>query len=805
MKLIKCGTEKRRHAVEESASINGIDYLEVLPATSIDALPLLLVRCFKSESLFDLGENNVIIEGGIRIKNIKIAWVLRADIAVNNLDAIADLTNDERARLIEIEPEERKYIIIIRPSSDGDFSTYTLRLIHESDNSLPPVNFDPILSSIDFTFKVECISNFDCKEEKVCPEEPREEPIIDYMAKDYASFRRLVLDRLSAIMPEWKERNPADLGIMLIELLAYVGDHLSYYQDAVLTEAYLGTARNRISIRRHARLLDYFVHEGCNSRVWVCFEVNSDGVNIPEKTMLLTGNSDDGKVVDENELEQMRDAKIFETMHDATFYIDHNEMHFYTWGESRCCLPRGATHATLKDTEKGLKIKAGDVLIFEEVLSPAGIEADADPSHRHAVRLVSVEHKLDELTDTKVIDIEWDVEDALPFPLCLWEVSSNGKIRQVSIARGNVVLADHGYTVSEVLEGNRSHFSLSDRPLTYRGTLDPSSSASSVFNYKVWEAMPDIYLIEGKEIWKPRRDLLSSDRFAREFVVEIDNDGIAHIRFGDGKHGMRPSNDLFTAVYRIGNGSEGNVGAESIRRIVGNGGFDPSVITLIRNPMPAMGGKDAEVLDDVRQNAPEAFRTQERAVTEADYEEVLKRHPEIQRARAEIRWTGSWYTVFVAIDRFGSREVDDEFRRDVINFLNRYRLAGYDLEISKPLYVALEIRMNICIDDNYFKEEVKKVLIEEFSSKTLPDGRRGFFHPDNFTFGQSVFLSKVYARAMSVDGVSSVIVERFGRRGGRDEIEGGMIKIGSSEIVRLDNDPNFPENGIIEFIVQGGR
>ena len=70
-------------------------------------------------------------------------------------------------------------------------------------------------------------------------------------------------------MPEWRERHVPDIGITLVELLAYVGDHLSYYQDAVATEAYLGTARQRISVRRHARLVDYQMHEGCNARAWV--------------------------------------------------------------------------------------------------------------------------------------------------------------------------------------------------------------------------------------------------------------------------------------------------------------------------------------------------------------------------------------------------------------------------------------------------------------------------------------------------------------------------------------------------------
>ena len=53
----------------------------------------------------------------------------------------------------------------------------------------------------------------------------RPPPPIDYLAKDYASFRRLMLDRLALLVPDWRERNPADLGVALVELLAYAGDH----------------------------------------------------------------------------------------------------------------------------------------------------------------------------------------------------------------------------------------------------------------------------------------------------------------------------------------------------------------------------------------------------------------------------------------------------------------------------------------------------------------------------------------------------------------------------------------------------
>src|SRR5690606_19009570 len=133
----------------------------------------------------------------------------------------------------------------------------------------PPAGFDPRLSEIQFSFKVQCESDFDCASITPCPTPPATNPRLDYLAKDYASFRRLMLDRMSVLMPDWSSRNAADIGVTLVEMLAYVGDQLSYQQDAVATEAYLATARKRISLRRHARLVDYLVHEGCNARVWV--------------------------------------------------------------------------------------------------------------------------------------------------------------------------------------------------------------------------------------------------------------------------------------------------------------------------------------------------------------------------------------------------------------------------------------------------------------------------------------------------------------------------------------------------------
>ena len=183
------------------------------------------------------------------------------------------------------------------------------------------------------------------------------------------------------------------------------------------------------------------------------------------------------------------------------------------------------------------------------------------------------------------------------------------------------------------------------------------------------------------------------------------------------------------------------------------------------NPLPAVGGVDPEAMEQVRQFAPQAFRVQERAVTPADYVEVTQRRADVQRAAATLRWTGSWYTAFVTADRAGGLAVDDRFESDLRGYLNRYRLAGYDLEINGPIFVPLELALLVCVKPDHFRSDVKQALLRTFSNQTLPDGRRGFFHPDNFTFGQPLYLSRIYEAALAVDGVDSVEVQKFQRWG----------------------------------------
>ncbi len=304
--------------------------------------------------------------------------------------------------------------------------------------------------------------------------------------------------------------------------------------------------------------------------------------------------------------------------------------------------------------------------------------------------------------------------------------------------------------------------------------------------------------------WYPRRDLLNSTPLEPAFVAEMSADGTTSLRFGDGQQGLRPApGSSFYARYRVGNGVAGNMGAEGIAHIVSN----QRNIVGISNPLPAMGGLDPESIEEVRQQAPAKLQVQQRAVTPGDYVEIAQRHPEVRQATTTIRWIGGIPTVFLAVERSARRPVDADFQSNLFGYMQPFRLAGYDLVIKGPVYVSLEIEMTVTIKPGYFRNDVKSALLNIFSNRVLPNGRPGLFHPDNFTFGQTVYISPLYAAALAVQGVDCVEFTTFQRQNRPDPqaLRDGMLNLARVEIARIDNDPYFPDHGILRINLEHNR
>jgi len=134
-------------------------------------------------------------------------------------------------------------------------------------------------------------------------------------------------------------------------------------------------------------------------------------------------------------------------------------------------------------------------------------------------------------------------------------------------------------------------------------------------------------------------------------------------------------------------------------------------------------------------------------------------------------------------------------------------MAGHDVDVDAPVYVSLEIAMQVCMLPGYLAADVQGAVLQVLSNHTLPNGSVGYFAPDKFTFGQPVYLSPILAAVQQVQGVASVIVGTFQRQGQptTSGLGTGVIPLQSLEIARLDNDPNFPEHGILTVHVCGGN
>lgn len=999
---LSCREDRRREDVR-TASLFGLDYVEV-----VDDQQLTLNVFFLGKAPQKIEKANVVLSGGRRIRDVQITSV--------RVQRQPDPTLDD--------------YLEVRVNKAGDFSNYTISLVdavNGQPTTVPMDGFDPRYNQVCFNFKASCPTDLDCKQPSTCPPPQRTQPDIDYLAKDYESFRELILDRLALIMPAWTETHAPDLGITLVELLAYAGDYLSYYQDAVATEAYLDTARQRISVRRHARLVDYLMHDGCNARAWLTLWIDVDQQFDPTQIYFVTPYPSapvDKHILTPANLVGVDSSsyEVFEPLYwnggqSISIFAAHSEISFYTWGNCECCLAPGSTSATLADawivpapppgtpntpptgaalptkpavtaspgataariaepvvgnaaaapkatdgppgSVRQLQLKIGDILIFEEVLGPkTGQAPDADPSHRQAVRLTRVTPGIDPLYGqqpygTPIVEIEWASEDALTFPLCISSQEPPpdcGCLEKVSVARGNVILVDNGGDPLEVLgtvptdsttpqcpkccepasvtiSAGLFRPTLSQEPLTFSVPLPPACSAADFIRQDPRQALPWISLAsippapacaaatdptqplapceiqalfsfddladptglarslhpptnanaqfllaqlsvstqqaltawDGSlplpptlvaalindlsallQAWTVQRDLLESGPADLDFVVEVDNDGYGHLRFGDGVCGRQPdAGTLFRAGYRIGNGTSGNVGAETITYIVLRQETLSGVNLLPRNPMAATGGTDPESIDDVKLFAPYAFRNQlERAITATDYAAIAsdnKRRLEaraaleaedsaictapftrLQGAKAALRWTGSWYTALVAVDPAGSETADSELIDEITLYLEPFRRMGYDLLVSPAEYVPLKVSLTVCVLPNYLEGHVERAVLDALSNRVLPDGTLGFFHPDNLTFGEGIYVSRLLATVQAIAGVQNAMVTELERfeisepspdvdQPGEEVPMNSALLLGPFEIAQLDNDPNFPENGLLVLNVRGGR
>jgi hypothetical protein len=628
---------------------------------------------------------------------------------------------------------------------------------------------------------------------------------VSYLAKDFDSYKRLMLDHIAVLQPQWRERHPADMANALVDILAYAADNLSYYQDAVGTEAYLGTARRRVSLKRHARLLDYRGHEGCSARVWVQIKVSREACLRAGLPLLCSAPRPGAESF---RVESLRappadGLPVFQTMVDARLFPEHDRLEIYAWGARDYAVGPGDLTVALVGHHP--RLVCGDVLIFTEEIDPlSGDPKGADRAHRHAVRL-DRDPKLDvdRLSGDDITQIWWSRADALPFDLQVARSAGGRTLTAISVARGNIVPADCGFTVTEDLEpaprGGAGVYrpTLSRRDLIYSVPYDAAARSAPARAFTAIDARSAEPAIDLEELgpggaegrrWLPVRDLLGSDRFAREMVVETEADGYSALRFGDDWNGLAPrQGDGFRATYRIGRCTT-NLEAETINSWAPRAGDD--FVIGVSNPLRVAGGQAPETADQIRLRAPLAFRRQRRCVIGQDYVDALMADPRVRAVVPAARWTGSWNTTFLHVQLAEPGRSDAAVLDEIAAGLEPLRIVGGDYALREPRYAPIRIGLSITVKPPYALIDVQRKVVQAI---------RRSHRLGALTFGQTLYLSPIVAAAMAEPGVTDVRVRDFRRcatpRG--TEPAPDRLLFGATEIPTIDDHPVADRRGVI--------
>jgi hypothetical protein len=338
-----------------------------------------------------------------------------------------------------------------------------------------------------------------------------------------------------------------------------------------------------------------------------------------------------------------------------------------------------------------------------------------------------------------------------------------------------------------------------DLPLLFRSTeSDPPGQTPIESSVEI-----SVFREDGTEEtgWDEQPSLVHSDDQATHFMVETDETRQSLVRTGNGVNGRDvPDGGHVVVRFQTGYGPDGNVGADTLTRFEGT-----SIVRACRNPLDVTDGRSFEPAEQIIRNVQEAYRARQlRAITLSDYVERAEEVEGVSRAAAFYRWTGSWRTVRVVVDAEADRAFDDVAEL-VRAHLEPVRLIGEDLEIRAPTNVGLEIRMTLCASPDTWPEDLRDDLGRAFGTALAADGTPGFFHPDLWTFGQTLHASQLIGRALGVPGVEHVLGVAMRRWTEKGPFTSEMIEVADDEIVRVDNDPDAMENGSITFDILGGR
>ena len=253
--------------------------------------------------------------------------------------------------------------------------------------------------------------------------------------------------------------------------------------------------------------------------------------------------------------------------------------------------------------------------------------------------------------------------------------------------------------------------------------------------------------------------------------------------------------------------------------------------------------RQPHAMEQAKREGPRSIHTQKRMVTAEDYAVRLREHPLVLHAHARSEWSGSWYTIRVAVIAWENIELDqvpgstvddltlplytDELQALTINFhesfglatppmqgediatprmilrpyIDALRMVGQEVTLDDPIYIGIYMSISIQVGENFFSSEIRHAV-----SQVLGNGPSGFFEPGRLGFGEDIYISDIVQALMTLDGIEHVCMNRFKRIGKQhpDRSKDEFIPMDGLEVAVCDNEPGNASRGYFRLKLHGG-
>jgi len=560
---------------------------------------------------------------------------------------------------------------------------------------------------------------------------------IKYINKDFSNFRQSLIEFAKSYFPNtYNDFNETSPGMMFIEMAAYVGDVLSYYTDNQLKESLLSYSQERSNLLQLAQERGYkpknSVPATVNLDVFQLLPaIQSGSIYYPDWNYSLSINQEMiVKATNSNiqfrtiEPVVFTSASITKTGGDSlsVYQVDSSNNPVYYLLKKQVKAVAGTI--TTQTFTFGAPKRYDKIILTDTNIIEVLDIIDSDGNTWYEVPYLAQDTIFDEIKNDQYANVNYTSSNGVaPYLLKLKKVSRRFETR---VNGDNTITVQFGAGVS--------------------------TSA-------------DEELI-------PNPDLVGSSLYSPNFDYSIDPSNFLYSK----TYGLAPANTTLTVRYTTGGGIESNVQADTLTTIAGvtfdsdGSGLNQALFTRIKNsvavnnPVPAVGGKSLESIDEIRFNAIANFASQNRAVTVEDYIVRVYAMPQrfgsaakayILQSKDKVTDKGVVTSNQLAMDLYvlgydlnkNLTPLNLIIKSNLSTYLEQYRMITDAINIKDAYIVNIGLEFSIVVLPGYNSNEVLLKCISKL---------KDIFDINKWQINQPIVLSKLYAELDRVDGVQTV-------------------------------------------------